>query len=69
MLYNEALKAARLSADMTQVQVAESLHITQQTVQIWESGKGSAPSISRLVQLADLYNVSLDRLVGREVSA
>ena len=65
MLYNEALKQARIEANMTQVEVGESLHITQQTVQGWEKGK-SDPNISKLIQLAELYNVSLDKLIGRE---
>lgn len=51
---------------MTQVQVAESLWITQQTLQKWEKGKGSEPSVARLVQMAELYQVSLDELVKGE---
>lgn len=32
----------------------------------YELGTGSAPSISRLIELANLYNVTVDKLIGRE---
>ncbi|WP_407397733.1 helix-turn-helix domain-containing protein [Treponema sp.] len=65
MLYNEALRSCRLDANMTQEQVAEALSVTKGAISQYENGVGSAPSISRLFQLADLYNVSLDKLLGR----
>ncbi|MDO4801784.1 MAG: helix-turn-helix transcriptional regulator [Prevotellaceae bacterium] len=61
----EELKSARLKAGMTQKEVAEALGITQPVVAGWERGKGS-PSVSRLIQLANLYNTSVDKLVGRK---
>ncbi len=61
----EALKSARLQANLTQKQVAEALHISQPAVAQFEKGQGSEPSVSRLIQLANLYKISLDVLVGR----
>lgn len=60
-----ALKSARLEAKLTQKQVAEALKITQPAIAKWEKGQGAAPSISRLIELADIYNTSVDKLVGR----
>lgn len=66
MLYPEALKSARLKANMTQEEVADALLVTKGVICHWEMGRGSAPSIGRLIQLADIYNVSLDELIGRK---
>ena len=60
----EALKSARLRANMTQKEVAEALGISQPVVAGWEIGKGS-PSVTRLIELADIYNTTIDKLVGR----
>lgn len=65
-MYNEAMKSARLQANMTQREVAEALNVTQPAVVRWEKGQGSEPSISRLIQLADLYKISVDTLIGRK---
>lgn len=64
MTYNEAIKAARLKASMTQKEAAEALSISNAALCRFESGVGSEPSISRLIQLADLYCVSVDELIG-----
>lgn len=66
ILYNEAIREARLNANLTQEQVAEALHISRVMIARYELGTGSAPSISRLIELANLYNVSVDKLIGRE---
>lgn len=66
MTYNEALKTARLKAGLTQKDVAEALQISQPMIVKMEKGTGSPPSINRLFQLADLYNTTLDNLLGRK---
>lgn len=66
MLYTEALKSARLKANMTQEEVAEALHVSKGVISHWEMGRGSEPSIGRLIQLADVYKVSIDELIGRK---
>lgn len=65
MTPNEALRAARIDAGLTQYEVAESLGISQPRVARFENGSGSFPQIDRLIQLADLYHCTLDKLVGR----
>lgn len=66
MLYTDSLRASRQQAGMTLEQVAEHLNISKMAVSNWECGKGTAPNISRLIQLADLYSVSVDELIGRK---
>lgn len=64
-LYNDALRAARHRAGMTLEQVAEALHVSKVAISKFERGIGSEPRICRLIQLADLYGISIDELVGR----
>lgn len=66
MMYTDALKTSRKAARMTQEEVAEALNVSQAIICKWERGDGTAPSISRLIQLADLYKVSVDELIGRK---
>ena len=52
----------RRSSDMTQLQVAEKLNYSDKAVSKWERGE-SLPDIAVLVELAKLYDVTLDYLV------
>lgn len=53
----------RRNVGLTQRQVAESLSISPQAVSLWERGE-TFPTVDILTQLASLYSVSLDALVG-----
>lgn len=53
----------RRNAQLTQRQVAEKLAISPQAVFLWERGE-TFPTVDILTQLAALYSVSLDALVG-----
>ena len=53
----------RTSLGWTQVQLAEKLNITKQTVSNWEN-ENIQPSIEMLVRLAKLFHVSTDYLLG-----
>ena len=64
MTYNEALRKARLNCGYSQT-VAAKLGISKNQICKWEKGTGSAPNLSRLIQLADTYETSIDKLVGR----
>lgn len=50
--------------DMTQSQVGEYLHISQRSYAHYEAGTREMP-IEILIELADLFQVNLDYLVGR----
>lgn len=54
----------RKQKKMTQEDVSKYLQISQSTYQHYETNRAE-PNIETLCKLADLYNVSLDYLVGR----
>ena len=58
------LKDLRKQYGYTQKQVAEKLSITYQSYQAYELGL-TLPTYINFIKLADLYDVSLDYLIGR----
>ena len=52
----------RLLHNMTQLDLAEKLNYSDKTISKWERGE-STPDISVLVEIAELFGVSLDSLV------
>ncbi|MHB8040941.1 helix-turn-helix transcriptional regulator [Streptococcus oralis] len=65
MIFSERLKEFRLEKDLSQKEVADLVHVNRVTYTNWERGKRE-PSFENLVKLADLLDVSLDWLFGRE---
>lgn len=61
----QTISGCRKERAMTQEQLAQALGITAQAVSKWETGQ-SYPDIQFLPLLADLFEVSLDELLGRE---
>lgn|SRR5690606_34464161 len=61
----ENLKALRVQNKLSMQVVADHLKITRATYSNFETGKGE-PNLKLLVKMADLYNVSLDELAGRQ---
>jgi len=55
----------RLLNNMTQIELAQKLNYSNKTVSKWERAE-SSPDISILVEIADLFGVSLDYLVRSE---
>ncbi len=66
-LYNfsKIIKELRKQSGMTQKEVAEKLAIKTQSYQSYETGI-TVPSLQKFIKLADLFDVSLDFLVGRK---
>ena len=62
--FGHRLKILRSKNDMTQRQVAFYLHIDRASYAKYESGK-RFPDARTLCKLADLFNVSVDHLLGR----
>lgn len=56
------LKNARADAGLTQEQVAEKIMVSRQTISNWENGK-SLPDIISIINLSDLYQISIDELL------
>ena len=59
------LKELRSLSNFTQAEVAKRVGITQFTYCNYENGK-TQPDFDILIKIADLYNVSIDYLLGRE---
>ena len=56
------IKAARIEKKLTQEQVAELLGVSRQTISNWENEK-SYPDIISVIELSNLYSISLDVLL------
>ncbi len=63
MEYWERLRGLREDRDLTQAEVAEYLHMAQNTYSQYERGKREIP-VSALVKLCRFYQVSMDEVVG-----
>lgn len=57
------LRALRERAKMTQEELAQALDVAFQQVHRWESGKND-PSADKIAQMARLFNVTSDYLLG-----
>lgn len=59
------IAALRKAADMTQMELADRLDISFQAVSNWERGN-TMPDIAKLPELAELFDVSIDALLGKK---
>ncbi len=66
MLFNEKLIQRRKERGMTQEELADRLSVSRQTVSKWENGD-CMPDADKFIRLADVLDISLDELAGREV--
>lgn len=62
------IRRLRKERSLTQEQLAEALGVTVGAAYKWENGR-SIPEVCTLMQLADLFGISLDALVGFEVQS
>ncbi len=62
MRIRELRKQAKLSQEM----MAEKIGVSRQAITNWETGLG-VPDIENLVAIADLFKLSLDELMGRDI--
>ena len=68
MNLGEKICSLRNAKNMSQGDLAEELGVSRQSVSKWETN-ASVPELDKLVQLADLFGVTLDELAGRESEA
>lgn len=61
---HKKIRKLREEQGMTQRDVAQRLCVNPSAVNRWESGE-KRPDLVNLVKLADLFDVSLDYLLGR----
>ena len=61
----ERIRALREQRGMSQSALARELNASINAINMLEMGRITDPHVMRLVAIADLFNVSLDYLVGR----
>ena len=59
------ISSARRELGITQVELAEKMSVTRQTVSRWESGT-VLPDVEKVSQIASILNVSCDYLLNEE---
>lgn len=67
MNFSSNLKNYRLATNRTQREMAEFLGISERGYRNYEIG-AREPNLSTLIQIADILDISLDDLVGRNFS-
>lgn len=63
-MIGQTIRDLRKQRKISQTELAKILHVSQQTVTAWETGKAE-PSSSAISSLADYFNVTTDYLLGR----
>ena len=61
----KAISALRKGENMTQMELADRMGISFQAVSNWERGN-SMPDISKLPELAEIFGVTVDELLGEK---
>ena len=59
------LREARIARNMTQMNLADAMEVSYQAVSNWERGN-SMPDISKLSQLCEILEISIDELLGAQ---
>lgn len=66
MEIGEQIKERRKQLGWTQKEIAEKINVSDKTVSSWETGR-TYPELSLLVELSDLFNISMDELLKGDV--
>ena len=62
-MFGDQIKALRQAAKLNQVQLAEKLNVSKQSVSNWENNN-IMPSIDMLIRISKTFSVSADYLLG-----
>ncbi|KRM25740.1 helix-turn-helix domain-containing protein [Schleiferilactobacillus harbinensis] len=65
---DERLRTLRQQHQLTQQELAEKLQVSRQTISNWENGR-SAPDRVNIAELAKVYQLPLETLLGTSVHA
>ena len=68
IIMNNRIRQFRLKSKLTQQQLADLMDVTRQAVTRWESGTVE-PSTENLITLAQIFDCSVDELVGNDYSS
>lgn len=64
-MFGKRLRSVRMQRKITQQKMADSLNLALRSYQSYEGGE-RCPSFDVLVQMADILDVSIDYLLGRD---
>ena len=67
MELDKTLKGLRKDKGITQEYLAKEIYVSVQTINKWENGK-CLPDAINLLNLANFYKISLDKLMKNEIS-
>lgn len=67
MNFENNLQKLRKSKNLSQGQLAEIIDVSRQSISKWESGT-TYPEMDKLLQLSELFNVSLDELIKEKTN-
>lgn len=65
MAVGEKLQYYRKREKLSQEELGQKLLVSRQTISLWETGQ-TLPTIDNLIKLKDIFNVSIDELLGEE---
>lgn len=63
MKFDENLRNLRKEKEFSQEYLAEKMNVSRQTISKWENGT-AMPDLKKLTELAELFNTSMDELLG-----
>jgi transcriptional regulator with XRE-family HTH domain len=65
-IFSQRLKSLRIARNLTQTRLAQLLEISPRVYNRWEKD-AAIPHFDTVVKIADIFNVSLDVLAGRQL--
>lgn len=63
--FGERLRALRMERNIGQVELAKQLDVGKSIISLWEQNK-CEPTLSRLIAISQLFDVTIDYLAGLE---
>ena len=63
--FGQRITNLRKEKELTQNDIAEKIGVTAQAVSKWENDQAT-PDIDILIKLSDIFEISLDELLGKE---
>ena len=64
-LFAEQLTSLRMENNLSRTQLAGKLNVSVRLISYWENGQREC-DFNMLIQIADLFSVSIDYLLGRK---
>ena len=62
----KSIKEKRLERKLTQSQLAKLIGVTHTAISYWENGI-NIPNVLDCWKIADVFNISIDELIGRNI--